>query len=65
MLTAASGVEHHSRVSSWAPPLLQANEALAQDAETAVVRQKAGPPGPRSPSSGQQWDLRQVFGKGN
>lgn len=65
MLTAVSGVEHHSRVSSWAPPLPQANEALAQDTETAVVWQKARPLGPRITMLLPACDLRQVLGKGN
>lgn len=48
MLTAVSGVERQGQTSSWAARLLQANEALAQDTETAVVWQKSGPLGPQA-----------------
>lgn len=48
MLTAVSGVEHQGQTSSWVPRLLQANEALARDPETAVVWQKSGPLGPQA-----------------
>lgn len=51
MLTAVSGVERHGQGSSWDPPLLQTNEALAQDTETAVVWQKSQPLGPQAQPS--------------
>lgn len=48
MLTAVSGVERQGQTSFWAARLLQANEALAQDTETAVVWQKSGLLGPQA-----------------
>lgn len=61
MLTAVSGVECHGQASSWAPPLFQANEALAQDTETAVVWQESGPPG--APGSAMQLSNSVTLGK--